>query len=317
MDFENHFIILDDICEIKPENISKCCDKYDNYLHIDGIVQCKVCNELITNIIDSPEWRYYGSSDSKQGNPTRCGMPVNALLPKSSLGSIVANTNHNETMNKIGMYQRWNSMPYKERSLYKVFNEIQLKCNGNNLPEIIISTAKSLYTIISATKISRGSNRVGIIAACVYYACKECNVPRSINELASIFCISSKIMTKGCKNYTEIMRMSKGNKSRNSNVKSVNLNDFIERFSHKLLLTHDDIQHVLKLSNLCQDLKLINDNTPPAMAGGCIYLYIKQSGLDIHKKDISDICKISEVTINKCYKKLETNEEIMRMIQSF
>jgi len=204
-------------------------------------------------------------------------------------------------------------MPYKERSLYKVFNEIQFKCNKNNLPEIIISTAKSLYTIISATKISRGSNRVGIIAACVYYACKECNVPRSINELATIFEITSKVMTKGCKNYTEIMRMSKSNQSRTSDPKSVNLNDFIERFSHKLLLPPSDIHLILKISNLCQDLKLINDNTPPAMAGGCIYLYIKQMNLEIHKKNISEVCKISEVTINKCYKKLEKNQEIMKL----
>ena len=49
------------------------------------------------------------------------------------------------------------------------------------------------------------------------------------------------------------------------------------------------------------------------MASGCIYLYIKINDLNIHKKDISDICKISEVTINKCYKKLEKNEEIMKL----
>ena len=47
------------------------------------------------------------------------------------------------------------------------------------------------------------------------------------------------------------------------------------------------------------------------MAAGCIYLYIKNKNLNIHKKDISDVCKISEVTINKCYKKLEEYEELL------
>ena len=47
------------------------------------------------------------------------------------------------------------------------------------------------------------------------------------------------------------------------------------------------------------------------MAAGCIYLYIKTNDLDIHKKKISDICKISEVTINKCYKKLETHVNML------
>ena len=120
-------------------------------------------------------------------------------------------------------------------------------------------------------------------------------------------------MTKGCKNYTEIMRMSKIDKFRSLDAKSINLDDFIERFSHKLSLNIEDIKKILQLSKICQDLKLINDNTPPAMASGCIYLYIKINDLNIHKKDISDICKISEVTINKCYKKLEKNEEIMKL----
>ena len=31
----------------------------------------------------------------------------------------------------------------------------------------------------------------------------------------------------------------------------------------------------------------------------------------IYKNQIADVCKISEVTINKCYKKLESNEEIL------
>ena len=55
----------------------------------------------------------------------------------------------------------------------------------------------------------------------------------------------------------------------------------------------------------------MNENTPPSMAAGCIYLYIKNKNLNIHKKDISDVCKISEVTINKCYKKLEEYEELL------
>ena len=125
MDFNNHFDELNKIHKEKQQNNNLCCDNYKNYLcNSDGIIQCKICKNSITNIIDSPEWRYYGSSDSKSSDPTRCGMPVNVLLPKSSLGTSIATTNRSGAMNKIGMYQRWNSMPYKERSLYKVFNDI-------------------------------------------------------------------------------------------------------------------------------------------------------------------------------------------------
>jgi transcription initiation factor TFIIB len=312
----NHSKDTNDTNEVQIE--LKCCENHINFMYDEGIILCKICHNSITNIVDSPEWRYYGAGDSKNINPTRCGMPVNQLLPKSSLGTSVATSwgGRSEAMNRIGMYQRWNSMPFKERSRWQVFNEIQQKCQANNLPSIIVETAQSLYTIISQTKISRGANRKGIIAACVFHACKECKVPRSTNELAHIFKIEQKVMTKGCKNYTEIMRMSQSDKSRISNPKSITMDDFIERFSHALSLTPIDVQNILKIAEKCSQFKIINDNTPPGMAAGCIFLYIKFYGLDISKKQISDISKISEVTINKCYKKLENNVDIMNFLTS-
>tara|TARA_Y100000817_G_C16856580_1_gene544271 strand:- start:1437 stop:2396 length:960 start_codon:yes stop_codon:yes gene_type:complete len=313
MDFDDLYKNLDSLQEKKEKKV-KCCDNNSNHIYNDGIVTCKICNIALDNIIDCPEWRYYGSEDSKNSNPTRCGMPVNLLLPKSSLGTSI-NSNGNN-YNKTVLYQQWNSMPYKERSKYKVFNDISEKCIKNNLPQIIIQTAQSLYSIISVTKISRGNNRKGIIAACVFNACKECGVPRSVKELAEIFNIPPKVLTKGCKNYIEIMRLNKTNIDRSHNTKSTSLTDFIERFCHNLGFNLDDIQNVKEISNLCDKYNLIYDNTPPAMSTGCIYLYSKLRNINISKKDVSLVCKISEVTINKCYKKIESNEEFMREVQN-
>ena len=52
------------------------------------------------------------------------------------------------------------------------------------------------------------------------------------------------------------------------------------------------------------------------MASGCIYLLLKLKNIDISKKMISENCNILEVTINKCYKKLFENKELMDEIYS-
>ena len=315
MDYDECFRALDDMFSEKTIQETTCCDKIENYQESDGVIVCRKCSQLITNIIDGPEWRFYGG-EGKGGNPSRCGMAVNPLLPQSSLGSSMSGYAKNHAMKKIGQYQMWNSMPYGERSLYKVFVEIDTKCQKGGFPKIIPQTAKSLYRILSETKVSRGANRVGVIAACVYNACKECGVPRSPNEISQMFDIESKVMTKGCKNYTEIMRMSKGNKNRITDLKSINLDDFIERFAYNLKFTETEIQIIMRLSSVSQDLGLISDNTPASMAAGCIYLFSKYSQKSITKKEISDVCKISEVTINKCMKKLESNTDMITYLES-
>lgn len=293
-----------------------CCEQLKNYREYQGVIICNLCSQTVTNIVDGPEWKHYGGEGYGNGDPSRCGIPTNALLPKSSLGSSVSNRNKNATMAKIGRYQQWNSMPYGERSMYKVFVDIETRCSKAGFPKVIPQTAKSLYRILSETKVSRGSNRIGVIAACVYNSCKECGVPRSPNEIAKIFDISTKIMTKGCKQYTEIMRMSKTDLSRINNLKSIDLDDFIERFSYNLKIPEDEIQLIMRLSSVSQDLGLIGDNTPSAMASGCIYLYVKNFDLEINKAEISDVCQISEVTINKCCKKLEASEDLMLYLES-
>jgi transcription initiation factor TFIIB len=321
MDYDEYFQEMDVFQKAEADSLAEqgeqevpCCKDHKNHMQGLGVILCKVCQDTITNIIDTPEWKQY-SSGGKTSDGGRCGLPVNGLLPQSSLGTSVSFKGRNSATNKIGMYQRWNSMPYKERSLYKVFNEIDGKCLGNGLPRVISVTAKSLYRIISETKISRGSNRVGIIAACVYNACKECGVPRSINELSDIFGIETKVMTKGCKNYVEIMRMSKTDISRIQDIKSVGISDFIGRFCHNLKISERDTAYIMRIAELCEDLNLLNDNTPPSMAAGCIYRYVMERDLPLTKTDIKEVTKISEVTINKCYKKLLANEIISDLLK--
>ena len=88
MDFDNLFNELEKITH-KKSNIEKCCNNHKNYVTINGVTECSICTKIISNILNTPEWRYYGSDDTKISDPTRCGMPINILLPDSSLDVIV------------------------------------------------------------------------------------------------------------------------------------------------------------------------------------------------------------------------------------
>tara|TARA_B100001123_G_C15319020_1_gene1027255 strand:- start:1242 stop:2201 length:960 start_codon:yes stop_codon:yes gene_type:complete len=307
-----HFQYIDSLSDTNHEkSMDNCCKSRMNYIYDNDIIKCKICTNIISNITNHPEWRYYGSTDSKSSDPTRCGMPINTLLPESSVGSTVSYKNNSKTMNQIRKYQQWNGMPYKERSLYKVFLEIQEICRRYNLPIIIINESKSLYSIISQTKISRGSNRKGIIAACVYFACKECDAPRSTKEISEMFGIKIPVMTKGVKKCQEIIHMNKKNKTRlTKNTNAIQPIDFIERFCNKLNINEIKTQEIINICKYSIQLNIVSENTPPSIAAGCIFYFLKEDKDNhITRKNISDICKISEVTINKCAKKLEKNQK--------
>ena len=53
----------------------------------------------------------------------------------------------------------------------------------------------------------------------------------------------------------------------------------------------------------------INDNTPQSIAAGIVYFISQICHLMISKTDVKQVCGVSEVTINKCYKKMDTMRE--------
>ena len=277
-----------------------------NIVILSGEIVCRDCGNINHTVIDTnAEWRFYGSEDSKYSDPTRCGLPTNALLPQSSIGSTIGfRPGESFEMRKIRNYHLWNAMPYRERALYNVFESIQIRAVNSGIPLCIIEEAKNLYKKISDIQINRGSNRKGIIASCIYKACILQGCPRSAKEIAYIFELNIKHMTKGCKKFDEIMNMN------NSNTfivctPSTTSCDFIHRFCSRLGLG-DTIIDICK--HVCENVdkydNFVDNSGPPAIAACSIYLVCTLLNINVTKKDISSSCGITEVTINKPYKSL-------------
>ena len=299
--------IIPKIKDNEDNEIYDYCDHCENFKvtvenHYRVCLDCGTMSEII--IDTSAEWRYYGFDDNKMSDPTRCGLPTNELLPESSLGSIVSyKFGESFDMKKIRNYHAWNAMPYKERSLYNVFDNIKIRAINSGIPLCIIEEANIMYKKIAETRISRGSNRKGIIASCIFKACKLKNVPRSAKEIADIFQLNVTNMTRGCKKFDEIMNINKKNND-NITLSNSDSNNFVKRFCSYLNIG-DDIYEICKfVCEAAEKYYLVSENTPPSIAAGSIYLVCNILKINISKKDISNSCKISEVTISKCYKRL-------------
>jgi len=258
---------------------------------------CQDCGSVLSRYIDmTAEWRFYGGDDNKGVDPSRCGMPTSDLLPDSSLGSVIGySSNDSYEMMMLRKYHRWNSMTYKERSLYNIFDTLTVNATNSGIPKTIIEQAKVFYKKLSEMQISRGENRSGLIASSIYMSCKHHGVPRSTKEIAKIFNLKTTTMTKGCKKFMEMMKMQ---------MESSTPADFIQRFCSRMNLDQsirDLARHVVVTADR---LNLVCDSTPPSIAAASIYLVGVVKKLDFSKKELSETCEISQVTIGKCYKKL-------------
>ncbi len=256
---------------------------------------------------ESAEWRYYGADDNKQSDPTRCGMPINPLLKESSYGcKVICPGNSSYEMRKIRRYTEWQSMPYKEKSQYDEFQKIMILSKHAGIPKIIIDEALRYHKKISEMKTFRGCNRDGIIAASIYIASRIHAYPRTAKEIATIFKLDNTSATKGCKNAVHLVNQLEKHVVNNdkTHFHKTTPTAFIERYCSKLGINKELTTVCLFVAKRVSDARKIPENTPHSVAAGIVYFVAQVCKLNISKKNVNIISEISEVTINKCYKKL-------------
>lgn len=271
------------------------------------------CAVVYKDVLDeTAEWRYYGADDNSMSDPTRCGMPINPLLKESSYGcKVVCGGRSSYEMRKIRRYTEWQSMPYKEKSQYDEFETIKLMSKNAGIPKIIVDEALRQHKKLSEEKTFRGDNRDGIIAAAVYIAARIHKYPRTAKEIASIFHLDNTSATKGCKNAVNLLnKMEKDDVSSDkTHFYKTTPTSFIERYCSKLGLNKELTKVCLFVAHKISQKNLIPENTPHSVAAGIVYFVAQTCNLNVSKKNVNKCSEISEVTINKCYKKLDKLKE--------
>jgi transcription initiation factor TFIIIB Brf1 subunit/transcription initiation factor TFIIB len=146
-----------------------------------------------------------------------------------------------------------------------------------------------------------------MIAACLFHACKLQGEPRSPKEIADIYDLEIKNVNKGCRKFLELIDV----ESLNTEFNSSRSFDFIDRFAGKLNLEQKYITIAKDISTNIHKLDIASTHEPPSVAAGCILMVAVVYRLDITKKQISEVFKISDVTISKTYRRIYPYHQII------
>ena len=294
----------------KNQDLCKLCNSPLMIME-DGFPTClsTTCGAICRDILDySPEWRFYGADDKNANDPTRCGNPINPLLVESSFGcKVLCNTRSSYEMKKIRKWTEWQSMPHKEKSLYDEFQFITVMAQNAGIPRIFIDHAMTIHKDISEQKMFRGMNRDGIKAASIYISCRLNGCPRTAHEIAEIFKLDKPSATNGCSMAVNILHNIERNvePSEQTDLFVTLPSSFIERYCSRLNMNQELTMLSIFIAKKVEQNNIITDNIPHAIAAGIAYFIAQNCQQNVSKQDIKAVSGVSEVTINKCFKKLE------------
>ncbi len=296
------------------QHLNKCSEcGSDNLIedHAGGILVCKICGQVLDQILDyNPEWKQYDDCE----NNARCGGAINPLLPTSSLGTSIAGS----FKNRMKTIHSWNQMLYKERSLNNEFKKIHNVCQKYNILKCIEEDTKIMYKMASEFKhqegknfgkfvITRGKNRVSISAACLYYACVKKGVIYTPKEIADFYEIKYSEINKGIKHLRKLIDKTFTSK----NIISLP-SQFIKRYCNSLKILNCYAEEAVNVALNIEKLNIATEHNPYSLAAACILFVAENHKLKhITRKRLAVEFDISDVTINKTYKKIEVYKDII------
>ena len=196
--------------ELFDEGVGPTCPtcEDDESLEMGGSdIICSRCGTIVDTPLEwSAEYRPY-STEQGAADPSRCGFPINHLMPQSSLGTIMLTYGRgsgagSKTMSRIKRYHGWNQMPYRERKLWTVFDSLQIRATNAGISTAAIEEAKELYAQLTASASCRGQEQLdSMLAACLWESLKRHDTPRMPKDVAEIFQIPLRNVTRGIKQF--------------------------------------------------------------------------------------------------------------------
>jgi transcription initiation factor TFIIB len=302
-------ILDDDIVELqkKENNICPTCGS-SNFIedYTKGLVFCNCGQVIETSIFDNGMERR--NHDGDENDNTRSGMVHNRLLPQSSLGTTVT------AKGRLKQLHIWNAMPYKERSDNILFKKIHAVCVARGISKRVGDDAKILCKRVSGTVhktgknkgkpvITRGFNRSGIVAGCLFIACRRNDETRSIKEIAFYFEISERDVNKGIRSLLAIL----DDDSIVRDIGTSKVIHFIKRKCDELHIINKYADTARTIANNIDKLNIASNHTTYSLAAASIMLMADIYSLNsITKKKLSEsFCGLSEVTIGKTFNQIK------------
>ena len=291
--------------ESNLSNLSNSCPECGGceiLLHERGETVCGQCGLVISerNVDISHSGKRAFTKQEKESRE-RTGSPISILLPDMGLSTVIDKNNIKSP--DLKRAAKWNSrMTWDKRNMLIATTELKRIGSNLNLPNHVKKTAIRLYIEAFKKKLLRGRSINGMVAACLYFACRERKIPRTLQEILEQTSVHAKNVRR-C--YRTLIR------ELNLKVPSTDPISLIPRFIAELDLDADAENTTVKILQSFTSKYSTSGKDPKGLCAGALYLVCRKKEKKISQKAIANLVGVTEVTLRSRYKELIKSLNIM------
>jgi len=320
---ENEMIQMEERKKLSPQlSIDRCpeCGSVNLISDYDtGEVACGDCGFVLPDpvIDEGPEWRAY--TQEEEAERSRVGMPGNLNVHDKSLSTTLKPIHRDAfgralrpgtfiDMKRLSKWQERSRVHSTiEKNLVRAMTELDRLADKLNIPpkSPIREIAAVIYRKILDKGLIRGRSIIGMVPACLYAACRQTGIPRTLQEVADASLVDKK---KVARCYRLLLR------ELDIQMPVADSNKCVSKIAEKIGISQETQGLAIKILRQAKERRMSSGRGPMGLAAAALYIACLENNerkkgrfgfiRPITQKDIAEVAGVTEVTVRNRYKEL-------------
>ncbi|SFS01812.1 Transcription initiation factor IIB (TFIIB) [Halomicrobium zhouii] len=291
----------------ESERAKQCpeCESVDLVKDADrGEVICEGCGLVVEegNVDPGPEWRAFNHSErqekSRVGAPTTQTMHDKGLTTtidwkdKDAYGRSISSKKRSQ-MHRLRKWQeRIRTKDAGERNLQFALSEVDRMASALGVPRSVREVASVIYRRALKEDLIRGRSIEGVATSCLYAACRQEGIPRSLEEIADVSRVDRKEIGRTYRYVSHELSLE---------MEPVDPKQYVPRFCSELDLTEEVQSKAKEIIQATADQGLLSGKSPTGYAAAAIYAASLLCNEKKTQREVADVAQVTEVTIRNRY----------------
>ncbi|MEM3437714.1 MAG: transcription initiation factor IIB [Nitrososphaerales archaeon] len=299
------------LSDLKQTLMDKCPKCGKGPMIVDstsGELFCSKCGFVVKEKIEEvgPEWRAFSKEEKE--DRSRTGIPSSLAMHDMGLATIIGSKDIDASGKSISAFMKstierlrtWDSRSQvhepADRNLRQAFSELDRLADKLSVSDVVIERAAYIYRKALEKGLVRGRSISALIAAALYAACRDMEIPRTLKDLSAVSNIKKKDIAR-C--YRLLLR------ELDLKMPVVDPIKCVSRITSKAKLSEKTKRRALEILKKAEEMKTSAGKDPMGLAAAALYVACVLEGENKTQKDIAEAAGVTEVTIRNRYKGLK------------
>lgn len=262
-----------------------------------GEVYCGGCGLVLLQNMEDMSHESHGYTQEEFMTQTRTGPATSLTMHDKGLSTIIGkdvdSSGHaisNKTKMAFNRLRTWDqrSKSRATSTLSKAFTQLNAMKTKLGIPDSVVENAAYIYRKAVSAKLTRGRTMSSLISASLYSACRESNIPRTLDDIAKAGNIERRILSRDIRTLVKKLNLS---------LNQYDTAAFIVKIANNMNLKEKTKREALEILKRSESERITAGKHPVAQAAASLYLSCIFNGEKLSQKKFSEVAGVSDVTI--------------------